>query len=149
MVQEYHVWAHSDGDTIIRTTTYSLPEHLHEHIELVQPTTLFANLRAMRTTFKFDKEVSTTVAANPPPINVPTASGGHVNASCNFTVTVTCLQELYNAVGYVPSATIGNQIGITAYLEQYANIQDLQSFFAEQRPDAVGSNFTFISINGM
>ncbi len=103
----------------------------------------------MRTTFRLDKEVPTTVAANAPPINVPSASGGHVDASCNETITITCLQELYNAVGYVPSATIGNKIGITGYLDQFANIQDLQSFFAKQRPDALGSNFTFISINGM
>ncbi len=28
----------ASGDAIVRTTGYSLPEHLHNHIELVQPT---------------------------------------------------------------------------------------------------------------
>ena len=31
---------------------------------------------------------------------------------------------------------------------QFANINDLQLFYADQRPDAVGSNFTFVSVNG-
>lgn len=87
------------------------------------------------------------VAADAPPIKVPTASGGLVDASCNTTITITCLKQLYNAVGFVPSAK-GNKIGITGYLDQFANIADLQMFFADQRPDAVNSTFTFISING-
>ncbi|KAJ3537720.1 hypothetical protein NM688_g6636 [Phlebia brevispora] len=145
---EYYVWTHTDGDSIVRTTTYSLPAHLHDHIELIQPTTLFSTLKGMRTTFRFDKDSQINVAANAPPINVPTASGGHVDASCNGTITITCLLELYNAVGYNASATSGNHIGITGYLEQFANEQDLQSFFADQRPQAVGSSFKTIFING-
>lgn len=102
----------------------------------------------MKTTFHFDKASESSVAANAPPIKVPTASGGHVDASCNGTITITCLLELYNAVGYTASATSGNKIGITGYLEQFANKQDLQTFFADQRPEAVGFDFNTISING-
>ena len=40
-------------------------------------------------------------------------------------------------------------MGITAYLEQFANIEDLQTFFADQRPDALNSTFKFVSVNGM
>lgn len=73
---------------------------------------------------------------------------------------------MYNAVGFTPSAA-GNSIGITGYLvragipsfwiknanpripqEQFANNQDLQSFFADQRPDALNSTFKFISVAG-
>jgi tripeptidyl-peptidase I len=136
----------------LRTTSYSLPEHLHEHIDLVQPTTLFSNFRRQATTFHFDDVKTTTsvlTAAVAPPINVPSASGGKVDASCNTTITISCLQQLYNAVGYVPSATNGNQIGITGYLDQFANLQDLQDFYADQRPDALNSSFKFISINGI
>lgn len=32
--------------------------------------------------------------------------------------------------------------------EEYANIEDLQSFYKEQRPDAVGTSFKFVSVNG-
>lgn len=102
----------------------------------------------MKTTFHFDKASESSIAASAPPINVPTASGGHVDASCNGTITITCLLELYNAVGYNASAHSGNHIGITGYLEQFANKQDLQTFFADQRPQAVGSSFNTIFING-
>ena len=31
---------------------------------------------------------------------------------------------------------------------QFANIHDLQLFYANQQPAAEGSNFTFVSVNG-
>lgn len=127
---------------------YSLPESVHGHIDLIQPTTLFSTLRGLDTTFKFSKESVTAVNASAPPINVPSASGGKVDASCNTTITITCLQQLYNAVGFKPSGKNGNQIGITGYLEQFANIADLQLFFADQRPDALNSSFKFVSVKG-
>lgn len=79
---------------------------------------------------------------------VANASGGQVDASCNTTITITCLKQIYNAVGYNSSATNGNQIGITGYLEEYANDADLQLFYQDQRPDAVNSSYNFVSING-
>jgi tripeptidyl-peptidase-1 len=76
-------------------------------------------------------------------------SGVTVDSSCNVTVTVQCLQQLYNAVGYVPKIPKEqNRIGVTGFLEQYANIKDLNTFYADQVPQAVGSSFEFISVNG-
>ena len=46
---------------------------------------------------------------------VSAASGVSVDASCNQIITITCLQQLYNAVGFAPSAK-DNSIGITGYL---------------------------------
>lgn len=43
-------------------------------------------------------------------------TGVTVDASCNTTITVSCLKQLYNAVGYVASNTPQNSIGITGYL---------------------------------
>ena len=37
----YRTYGHSDGSTISRTPEWSLPLHLHEHIDVVQPTTSF------------------------------------------------------------------------------------------------------------
>ena len=76
-------------------------------------------------------------------------SGATVDLSCNETVTVKCLQQLYNAVGYVPKIPRReNSIGVTGFLEQYANIEDLNTFYADQVPQAVGTSFEFISVNG-
>ncbi|PFH51348.1 hypothetical protein AMATHDRAFT_142954, partial [Amanita thiersii Skay4041] len=39
----YHVWKHEkSGDYLVRTTSYSLPKGLHEHVDVIQPTTMFA-----------------------------------------------------------------------------------------------------------
>jgi len=146
----YHVWKHSEsGDHLVRTTSYSLPKHLHDHIDLVQPTTTFG---------RFKQHKSTVVPAGPdaviakPDPNVPgvvdAVSGVTVDASCNTTITISCLQQLYNAVGVLPSATIGNSIAVTAYLGQFANIADLQLFYKDQVPAAVGTNFTLVSVDG-
>ena len=134
---------------LVRTMSYSLPEDLHEHVELIQPTTLFSRFRGMKTTFHFDQNgASSPAATNTPAIRVPSASGGQVDASCNTTITVTCLKELYNAVGYTPLANTGNEIAATGYLDQFANLEDLQLFFQDQVPVAVNSSFALISING-
>lgn len=71
-----------------------------------------------------------------------------MDASCNATVTVTCLKELYNAVGYTPRANSGNTVACTGYLDQFASLADLQSFFKDQVPAAVNSTFKLVSING-
>jgi hypothetical protein len=40
-------------------------------------------------------------------------------------------------------------LGITGYLEEYANIKDLQLFFQDQVPGAVNPSFKFVSIKGV
>ena len=117
LFQTYHVWKHTEsGDYLVRTTSYSLPSHLHDHVDVIQPTTMFG---------RFKQHRSTVVPAGPDAIianfdsnavAIDSGSGVTVNPSCNKTITIQCLQELYNAVGVVPSATINNSIAVTAYL---------------------------------
>ena len=150
--QEYYVWIHdTSGDAVVRTTAYSLPEHLHDHIELVQPTTMFSRTRALKTTLHFDDKAPLDVSeldASSPPINVPYASNGYVDASCNQTITLLCLLQLYNAEGFTASGTNGNKIGITGYLDQFANEEDLQLFYKDQLSEALGSSFKTVLIDG-
>ena len=139
----------STGEALVRTTAYSLPSHLHDHVEFLQPTTLFSMFQPM----KAGAQLSTN--HRPPSsssgssfISVHSASGGKVDASCAETVTISCLKQLYNAVGYTPSANIGNHIAVTGYLGLNANEQDLNLFYKDQVPEAVNSSFTTISVNG-
>ncbi|KAF8806309.1 subtilisin-like protein [Phlegmacium glaucopus] len=145
----YHVWKHSEsGDYLVRTTSYSLPSNLHDHIDLIQPTTMFGRFKKEKSTVfpVGEGAIIDHLYTNAAPF-VDSSSGVTVDASCNRTITITCLQQLYNAVGVVPSAA-NNSIGITGYLGQFANIQDLQLFYANQTPVALGSNFTLVSVNG-
>ncbi|KAF8592739.1 tripeptidyl peptidase A [Ramaria rubella] len=143
----YHVWKNSrTGESLVRTTSWSLPDHLHEHIDLVHPTTLFrGGLQPRATTFRLSDKAPGKAAV----ISIPSASPNAVDPSCNTTITPTCLLQLYNATQYkVQSADKGNQIAIASYLEQFANIADLQEFYHKLRPEAVGSSFKVVSING-
>ncbi|EIW75873.1 tripeptidyl peptidase A [Coniophora puteana RWD-64-598 SS2] len=144
---QFHIYRHDEsGDSFVRTTSYSLPSVLHPHIDLVQPTTMYTRIKPLRSTLHYSTELELTMDTASDTLTGP--SGNAVDPSCNNQITLSCLKQLYNAEGYTPSNTSGNALGITAYLEQYANYADLQTFYQSQNPAAVGSNFTYVSING-
>jgi tripeptidyl-peptidase-1 len=154
---EFHLWKHAvDGDVLIRTTQYSLPEHLHEHIDLVQPTTYFGRPKAMGTTFHLTNisvvipgllgiTIGTPGTPSSTPIP-PQLTDPLLGVNCTDVITVACLKQLYNA-NYTPVATNKNSIGITGYLGQFANKADLQNFYTWELPAAVNSTFNTVLIS--
>ena len=161
-VQEFHLWKHAiDGDVVIRTTQYSLPEHLHAHVDLVQPTTYFGRPKAMATTFHFANisvvlpgilDLGLTIGSTPAGNssinpNPPVLTDPLLGVNCTNVTTVSCLVQLYNA-NYTPVATGKNSIGITGYIGQNANQADLNNFYAWERPVAVNSSFDTVLVNG-
>ncbi|EMD34382.1 hypothetical protein CERSUDRAFT_107569 [Gelatoporia subvermispora B] len=148
---KYHTYRHLETkDTVVRTLSYSLPRALHDHIDVIHPTTMFGSMRDFRATFHVTDDSArsdTVVASNGTTVKGP--AGQDIPVSCNTTVTPACLQALYRTEGYVPkAANKGNRIGIAGYLEQFVNFADLQTFFTMFRPDAVGANVTVISVDG-
>ncbi|KIK67673.1 hypothetical protein GYMLUDRAFT_787891 [Collybiopsis luxurians FD-317 M1] len=144
----YHVWKHEDGSPIVRTTSYSLPEHLHHHIDVVHPTTTFARLSRMKSTmYRTKNKIALDETLNEGLVSDLTPSAT-ANASCNDTVTLSCLQNLYQINGFKPQAYSKNSIAVTAYLDQFANNKDLSLFYADQRPEAINSSFDVILVNG-
>ena len=144
------MWKHAqDGDVLVRTTEYNLPAYLDQHIELIQPTTIFNRAKGQSTTSHFSPALYT---ANSSPsdekVYLP-GSGVTVDATCTATITVTCLKQLYNAADYVPKAAHNNSIGITGYLGWFPNFSDLQQFYADQVPEAVNTSFNAVLINGV
>lgn len=107
----------------------------------------------MKTTLHIDKDtfeevpVAGFISGNPP--NSGSAdSATAVDPSCNATVTIRCLQQLYKTGNYKQQATQKNSIAISSYLEEFVNKEDLQAFYIDQRPDAVNSSFNLISVKG-
>ncbi|KAF7302072.1 Peptidase S53 domain-containing protein [Mycena indigotica] len=133
---EYYSWEHTSATTLVRATSYSLPTYLHDHIELIQPTTIFAlshNLPSI-----IDRTGRDIVA--PPPPALPSCNGP--------LITLSCIMQLYDAAWYKPRATRKNGIGITGFLEQNANRRDLAAFYRDQLPAAVNSTFKTVLVNG-
>lgn len=124
----YNVYRHPQSDEyVVRTTSYSLPRILHEHIGVVSPTTYFSTMRSMKATsfiqadaepVQDDLEFASKLAALGPLATVPT--------SCNTVITPACLRALYNTSTYTPTATARNSLGVAGYLDEFANRADLQ-----------------------
>ena len=90
----YSLFEHEDGSQIVRAPEWSLPVHLHEHVETIQPTNSFFRARPRKSTLKvssLDEEFNQEQAA---PLLV--GSGPTVAEACNVTaVTPLCLRKLY------------------------------------------------------
>lgn len=53
---EYYIFVHSDGTMVVRAPEWSLPVYLHEHIDVVQPTTSFFRPMARAKSLVLDGE---------------------------------------------------------------------------------------------
>lgn len=123
----------------LRTLEYSVPEALVSHINMIQPTTRFGQLRAQRAI------LHTQVKENDEAFRVNAMSA---KPDCNSVITPQCLKDLYNVGDYKASATNGNKVGFASYLEEYARYSDLELFEKNVAPFAKGQNFSVVQYNG-
>jgi tripeptidyl-peptidase I len=139
------VYQHKDGTRLVRTTSWSLPQSLHDHVTTIQPTTAF--LRASpKGSSVFDVPVDMALMQATEAANATTIKG-----SCNFSgMTPKCLRTLYNTINYKPQCSHNNSIAFNNFLGQVSNRTDARTFLQNLRPDAVDSAFavTQISVNG-
>lgn len=122
----------SNGVTKVRTTQYSVPDHLAEHIDLISPTTYFGKTVANAPTKVTKKDTSATKVT--------------VDASCSTSITPKCIKELYNVGDYTPSVSSGSRIGFGSFLNQSALYSDL--FQYEKYFGIPQQNFSVTLING-
>ncbi|KIY71894.1 subtilisin-like protein [Cylindrobasidium torrendii FP15055 ss-10] len=140
----YGVYTHPEtSETVVRTLSYSLPEELHQHIDVMTPTTYFSTLQTLRSnSFIIEENVGDNDVA------LKTAAvGAAVPSSCNTAITIACLKALYNTAGYVPTATDVNVLGVAGYLDQYANRADLQTFLKAYASNATGTSYETVLVN--
>lgn len=87
---KYSVYRHTDGSKLVRTSKWSLPVHLHEHITAVQPTTSFLRTVPQSKTFMNVPGGNLQIESYQP-VQKPT-----VDTACNTSaVTPLCLRTLY------------------------------------------------------
>jgi tripeptidyl-peptidase-1 len=137
---EYHNYKHEDGSIVARTTAWSLPRHLHAHIDTVQPTTSFFRGAANAATF-LDEAVEV-------PKSYHTPQNSSISAVCNVTsVTPECFQTLYKTKWYHTKASGKNSIGFTNYLGEIPIRSDTKMFLEKYRPEAVSQAYAFKQIS--
>ncbi|KAF3921084.1 Aorsin [Arthrobotrys entomopaga] len=135
---------HKTGDKVVRTLSYSIPRDLHSKVALIQPTTLFGGIGAMRNTVH--KIESPSVLESSAGLRI-SSSDPEVSASCGSSITPDCLATLYKYKGYKASASI-NKMGVNGFLEQYAQNKDLTSFLSKYIPTAKNTTFSCQPVNG-
>lgn len=137
----YSVYQHDDGEHVIRTDKYSLPRNLHQHIELIQPTTMFGRLQKQRSVVSVIEEL--------PSAKSKVLLNDDIPNTCSDPSSVTndCLRQLYKTDGYQVKAPQSNMIGVTGYLEEVGSLKDAQMFLKTQRRDQVGGKFEVVKVN--
>lgn len=118
----------------VRSLSYSVPKTIRDHIDLIEPTTRFGQIKAERSNVLTQETAPFSIAA--------------VNATCNTTITPACLKDLYNFADYKIDPKGAVKLGVSGFLEQLARYADLKQFTSAFAPNA-GSNFTTTSVDGM
>ena len=159
---EYSIYEHEDGDRVVRTPEWSLPQHLHEHIDAIQPTNSFFRPAGRRRTLKTLKPIEEISAAPPAAesaefaqVNAvaatPDSTDLSVAKACNSSaVSSLCLRTLYGTKSYKPQVPGKNQVGLTDFLLEANNRSDISIFLEMYRKEAVSEAETFkvVVING-
>ncbi|OSD03903.1 family S53 protease [Trametes coccinea BRFM310] len=140
---EFSVFNHTPtGTTSVRTLAYSIPADLVGKLDFVHPTTVFAQPFSGRV-FNF---VPARTANKPAPAVNLTSDA--VPASCATTITPACLQALYGIPATL-ATTQSNKLGVSGFIEQFANQQDLRTFLTNFRPDLPSTTtFTTQTLDG-
>ncbi|WPH02941.1 peptidase S8/S53 domain-containing protein [Acrodontium crateriforme] len=119
--------------TKLRTMSYSVPDDLLEHIDLISPTTYFSN---METQSRRNSIVADTVQ-----LASSAANKSQFEPSCQRNLTGSgqplavigpdCLKELYNTVGYKVDPHSGSNVNFLNFLGESASHSDLLLFEKE------------------
>ncbi|KAH5418606.1 hypothetical protein HBI67_181230 [Parastagonospora nodorum] len=147
LATKYSVYAHEDGTEMSRATSWSLPSHLHKHIDTIQPTTSFMRTRANLPTVS--TATNLTEVYRPPGYVTPTDPIIAKACSINGT-TPTCFKTLYKTLGYEQKSCGENQIGFNNFLKEVPIRPDAKLFLEQYAPEAVKGayDYKFVSING-
>ncbi|RYP05868.1 hypothetical protein DL764_003511 [Monosporascus ibericus] len=151
---EYFIYRHEKSDeATVRTTQWSVPAHLVDHVEIIEPTTAFFRPRAQS---KYGAPLPAWEQAGRIPtydelaeedmfergkIEVPSideiSAKPTIKEACNrLTISPLCLRALYGTLGYEVKAPDQVKIGIVNFLGQSTNRSDVQLFLDAYRPDA-------------
>lgn len=132
---EYNVYEHEDGTQLVRAPQWSLPQHLHEHVDAIQPTTSFLRTGTLRSD-------ALEIAPWIPPHYTP-PSNATIARVCNISsVTPECFMNLYSTKGYLPHSG-KSKVGFNNFLGEIPIRPDTAKFLAKYRPEAVSSAYTF------
>jgi tripeptidyl-peptidase-1 len=125
-------------EIVLRTLKYSLPDVLHGHVDMVQPTTFFG-MRAMRSMISNQRDFDDSI--------LETEAESAVSGCSGTTITPKCLSNLYSFTA--ASSYSNGLLGIAGFLEQWPIFSDLTTFMRSyQTQNNAAQTFTCTLVNG-
>ncbi|KAH8992820.1 subtilisin-like protein [Lactarius hatsudake] len=148
---EYHVYKHPSGVKQLGCHSYSVPEHISDHVEIIKPTVHF-NHRVSEDPTRLRKRANPSHLGQPFSGQGPKTNGAKVDAAftlanCDQFITPECLRALYN-FHYTPVAIAKNSYGIVEFTPQAFLATDLDLFFTNFSSKQIGQRPTLVSIDG-
>ncbi|KAM0285326.1 hypothetical protein ACHAQH_001515 [Verticillium albo-atrum] len=126
-------WFDVGGHRKLRTTEYSIPDELAEHIDLVAPTTFFGRTKSHRV---IPEDITPEIAPRQ----------GRNTTTCLSVITPECLEQAYNYGSYEADPVGGSRVAFASFLNQSARQEDLSQYLATFNLPA--RNFSTVLING-
>ncbi|TVY41271.1 Tripeptidyl-peptidase [Lachnellula occidentalis] len=126
----------NSGVQKIRTTQYSVPDDIVSYVDLITPTTYLG--KTVSNMPRYVKPEHTKTKKNAP-------SKRGIEASCQTSITPSCIKEMYSVGNYTPDAKSGSVVGFGSFLNQSALYADL--FAYEKLYNIPTQNFSVVLIN--
>ncbi|KZT41769.1 family S53 protease [Sistotremastrum suecicum HHB10207 ss-3] len=134
---KFQSFAHPEtGKSFIRTLAYSIPASLQGAVEVVHPTVTFPNPLGgvPRLTASIGKRELNALEKKD-------LERRAIPASCATTITPACIQAIYGVpTTKATSSTV--KLGVSGFIDQFAQTADLKSFLTKFRTD-ISSSTTF------
>ncbi|KAI0254130.1 subtilisin-like protein [Lactifluus subvellereus] len=148
---EYHVYEHVSGAEQIGCHSYSVPQHISEHVEIIKPT-VHLNSREPNNPTHLHRRANSSHLGQPSGQNGPKTNGVKVYTKpsltdCDEFITPDCLRALYH-FDYTPKATARNSYGIVEFTPQAFLGRDLDLFFRNFSSTQIGQRPIVVSIDG-
>ncbi|KAH9170019.1 subtilisin-like protein [Lactarius sanguifluus] len=150
---EYHIYEHPSGSRRIGCLSYSVPEHISDHVEVIKPT-VQVNFHLPQYPARLRRRANLNHLSQPPISHLPRAlaNGAKIDATlslknCDRFITPECLRALYD-FRYIAGATEKNSYGIVEFTPQAYLSSDLDLFFKNFSSTQIGQRPILVSIDG-
>lgn len=142
----YYTFEHKeDGSQVVRAPSWSLPKHLHEHVDTIQPTNAFSRHSALKNDYiQFGDTPYQASSHNQTNLPVDPA----IAKVCNINgTTPTCFKTLYKTLNYTQKAGNKSQIAFSNYLGEIPISPDAAQFASLFAPEAVPGAYALKKID--
>ncbi|OAA69725.1 S8/S53 family peptidase [Cordyceps fumosorosea ARSEF 2679] len=132
-VLEHYIYDGEDTP-VLRTTQYFIPDALEDAVDFIHPVSNF--MKPVRSISKIRFLDEKDLAKRDPP--------------CTSIITPKCVRDAYNFHYKTPDDKSSVTMGITGFLEEYANYQDSDQFLSQHAPEIAAKkyNYTVELVNG-